>query len=89
MFILSQTTIIFSDFPVNVRVKPFMVYGYIASTFFQSGIDEISSETLPNIPGFEKCAIWPGTYISDTIYTGMIDKERSFITDYMYEVIEG
>ncbi len=40
MFILSQATIIFSDFPVNILVASFMVYAFHGSTILQSGIDE-------------------------------------------------
>ena len=40
MFLLSQTTIIFSDFPVNIWVASFMVYSFHSHTsmFLQSGI---------------------------------------------------
>ncbi len=38
MFILSKKTITFSDFPVNIWVASFIVYGFHRSTFFQSGI---------------------------------------------------
>ncbi len=38
MFILSQKTITFSDFPVNIWVASFIVYAFYGSTFFQSGL---------------------------------------------------
>ena len=38
MSILSQTTIHFFDFPVNIGVASFMVYAFHGSTFLQSGV---------------------------------------------------
>ena len=38
MFILSQTMIISTDFPVNIWVVSLMVYAFHGSTFLQSGV---------------------------------------------------
>ena len=38
MFILSQTTIIFFDFPVNIWIASFVVYAFQGSTILQLGV---------------------------------------------------
>ena len=38
MFILSQRTIIFPDFPVSIWVASFMVYAFHGSMIIQSGV---------------------------------------------------
>ncbi len=38
MFILSQKTITFSDFPVNIWIASFIVKAFHGSTFLQSGV---------------------------------------------------
>ena len=50
MFILSQGTIIFPDFPVNIRVASFMAFGFHGSTILQSGAyQENTSDKLGEI----------------------------------------
>ena len=42
--LLSQTAIIFSDYPVNIWVASFMVYVFHGSTILQSGVYLIHEE---------------------------------------------
>ena len=41
--LLSQTAIIFSDYPVNIWVASFMVYVFHGSTIFQSGVYDLEN----------------------------------------------
>ena len=46
MFILSQTTIISTDFPVNIWVAPFVVYAFHSSTILQYQVYKRGLQTL-------------------------------------------